>query len=160
MLGADVYNASNSGLILGAGFSFALRTYNGTSKIYEENIHILQDYPMSSKDVISEFSYYTKQVHGIVGYQFGTVSVATEWGIAWRLKYWACNSHLSGNTVMLPNSNPSGAYFTYTKLPEKFLMGATVAIPVVGTTRVYLGYNNVEQFKFGVSLPITPIFRM
>lgn len=156
MLGLNVSVVTNNNLILGAGASFALRTYNGTSKVYEENIHRLQDYPMDSRDVLSTFSYFTKQVHGVVGYQFGKISVASEWGIAWRLKYWACNANLSGSTVMLPNSNPSGAYFTYISLPNKFLVGANISIPIQDRYGLFLGYNTVEQFKVGVSVRITP----
>ncbi len=154
ILGAQIHVGLDNSLIVGIGGAFALRTYNGTSKTYEEDIHRLQEYPMNSRDVLSTFNYYTKDVYGVLGYQLGKISLTTEWGVAWRVKYWICNSHLSGSTVMLPDANPSGAYFTWTKLPNRFLVGGSVTIPIHDKYGLFLGYNSVEKFRAGVHILI------
>lgn len=162
-LGAEVHLKFPSRIVVGVGTSFALKTYNGSSKVYEESIHSIQDYPLNSKDVLSgsPFVYHTKLVKAAVGYSLGNTSILLDLGIVWRTQYWKCNAFKSGGYVPLPNSNPNGNYFTYRSLKNVGLYGVTVTQPIKGRVGAILGYNSIEKFRFGLSWRVTPdyIFR-
>lgn len=157
-LGAEFHLKSTSNFVVGVGGSFALKTYNGTSKVWEENIHAIQDYPLDSRDVLpgSPFVYHTKLVKAQVGYAFGNTMILADLGISWRTQYWKCNAYKSGGYVPLPNSNPNGNYFTYRSLKNVGLYGVTITQPIKGRAGVLLGYNSIEKFRFGLSWRVTP----
>lgn len=157
--GIDLY-ASLNGLVLGIGGSHATKSFFVTetkdgNDYRDHNNNVAKNFPeltnpANSTHFRGNFVENRGTLTGIVGYVFNKTTITSDLGVSFRQRI------LLGNTGTYPINAPTGFYYQSQTLSPAFLYGGTVIQNIKGRFGILAGYNNIEKFKFGVNIRLTP----
>lgn len=153
-VGMDLTVIHPNNMVFGIGGSHASRTFF-TSETKDGNDYSDHSLNIASQPGVTYFGYFIENrgtLTGIIGYSFNKkrTTLLSDLGISFRQKI-----H-TGNIATPPVKAPNGFYWKSETLNPKFLYGGTITQTLSGRLGLLAGYNNIQQFKLGITYRITP----
>lgn len=161
-VGGDLVGTHLNGIVLGIGGSHASTTFftsemkNGNdyrdhNDTHASNYPDLND-PANATHMRQTFVENRGTLTGMVGYSFnkGKTTIVSDLGIAFQQEI------MLGNTGDYPINAPSGYYYQTNTVGPAFLYGGTIMQTIKGRVGIMAGYNNIQEFKVGITYRITP----